>query len=69
MEIVVNVLDREVGVDRDVALVIAGGVFNKLKSPNISSFFFFRPLIFLYLAPGFMVIIIFLLATVTGSIT
>jgi holliday junction DNA helicase RuvB len=35
VEIVVNVLDREEGVDRDVALVIADGVFNKLKSSNI----------------------------------
>jgi Holliday junction DNA helicase RuvB len=35
MEIVVNVLDREEGVDREVALIIADGVFNRLKSSNI----------------------------------
>jgi hypothetical protein len=35
VEIVVNVLDREEGVDRDVALLIADGVYNKLKSTNI----------------------------------
>jgi Holliday junction DNA helicase RuvB len=35
VEIVVNVLDREEGVDRDVALIIADGVFNKLQSSNI----------------------------------
>jgi Holliday junction DNA helicase RuvB len=35
VEIVVNVLDREEGVDRDIALIIADGVFNKLKSSNI----------------------------------
>jgi MoxR-like ATPase len=35
IEIVVNVLDREEGVDRDVALIIADGVFNKLQSSNI----------------------------------
>jgi MoxR-like ATPase len=35
VEIVVNVLDREEGVDRDVALLIADGVFNRLKSSNI----------------------------------
>ena len=35
VEIVVNVLDREENVDRDVALVIADGVFNGLKSSNI----------------------------------
>src|SRR5215216_1320848 len=35
VEIVVNVLDREEGVDRDVALIIADGVFNRLKSSNI----------------------------------
>ena len=34
-EIVVNVLDREEGVDRDVALIIADGVYNRLKSTNI----------------------------------
>jgi hypothetical protein len=28
-------LDREDGVDRDIALLIAGGVFNILKSSNI----------------------------------
>jgi Holliday junction DNA helicase RuvB len=35
VEIVVNVLDREEGVDRNIALIIADGVFNKLKSSNI----------------------------------
>src|ERR671910_2026394 len=35
VEIVVNVLDREEGVDRDIALLIADGVFNRLKSSNI----------------------------------
>jgi Holliday junction DNA helicase RuvB len=35
VEIVINVLDREEGVDRDVALIIADGVFNKLQSSNI----------------------------------
>jgi MoxR-like ATPase len=34
VEIVVNVLDRE-GIDRDIALLIADGVFNRLKSSNI----------------------------------
>jgi Holliday junction DNA helicase RuvB len=34
-EIVVNVLDREEGVDRNAALIIADGVFNRLKSSNI----------------------------------
>jgi MoxR-like ATPase len=33
--IVVNVLDKEEGVDRDVALLIADGVYNRLKSSNI----------------------------------
>jgi Cdc6-like AAA superfamily ATPase len=35
VEIVVNVLDREEGVDRDVALLIADSVYNRLKSTNI----------------------------------
>jgi Holliday junction DNA helicase RuvB len=35
VEIVVNVLDREEGVDRNVAQIIADGVFNELKSSNI----------------------------------
>jgi Holliday junction DNA helicase RuvB len=35
VEIVVNVLDREEGVDKDIAQIIADGVFNKLKSSNI----------------------------------
>jgi Holliday junction DNA helicase RuvB len=35
VEIVVNVLDREEGIDRDIALLIADGVFNRLKSSNI----------------------------------
>ena len=35
VEIVINVLDREEGVDRNVAQIIADGVFNKLKSFNI----------------------------------
>src|SRR5829696_8205014 len=35
VEIVVNKLDREEGVDRDIAILIADGVFNRLKSSNI----------------------------------
>jgi Holliday junction DNA helicase RuvB len=35
VEIVVNVLDRKEGVDRDIALLIADGVYNRLKSSNI----------------------------------
>jgi hypothetical protein len=35
VEIVVNVLDREEGVDRDIALLIADDVYNILKSTNI----------------------------------
>ena len=35
VEIVVNVLDREEGVDRDIALLVANGVYNRLKSSNI----------------------------------
>ena len=35
VEIVANVLDREEGVERKVALIIADSVFNKLKSSNI----------------------------------
>ena len=35
VEIVVNVLDREEGIDRDIALLIADGVYNRLKSTNI----------------------------------
>jgi MoxR-like ATPase len=35
VEIVVNVLDREEGVDRDIALLIADGVYNRLNSANI----------------------------------
>ena len=35
MEIVVNILDREEGIDRDIALLIADSVFNRLKSSNI----------------------------------
>jgi MoxR-like ATPase len=35
VEIVVNVLDREEGVDRDIALLIADSVYNILKSTNI----------------------------------
>jgi Cdc6-like AAA superfamily ATPase len=38
VEIVINVLDREEGVDRDIALLIADGVFNRLKSSNIREF-------------------------------
>ena len=34
-EIVVNILDREEGIDRDIALLIADGVYNRLKSSNI----------------------------------
>jgi len=33
--IAVEILDREEGVDRDVALIIADAVFNRLKSTNI----------------------------------
>jgi hypothetical protein len=32
---VVNVLDREEDVDRDIALLIADGAYNTLKSSNI----------------------------------
>ena len=35
VEIAVNILDKEEGVDRDVALIIADSVFNRLKNPNI----------------------------------
>ena len=36
IEIVVNVLDREEGIDREIALLIADGVlYNRLKSTNI----------------------------------
>jgi MoxR-like ATPase len=35
VKIVVNVLDREEGVDKDIALLIADGVYNRLKSSNI----------------------------------
>jgi Holliday junction DNA helicase RuvB len=35
VEIVVNILDREEGVDKDIALLIADGGFNRLKSSNI----------------------------------
>jgi MoxR-like ATPase len=35
VNIVVNVLDREEGIDSDIALLIADGVFNRLKSSNI----------------------------------
>jgi Holliday junction DNA helicase RuvB len=35
VEIVVNVLDREESVDRDIAFLIADGVYNRLKSSNI----------------------------------
>ena len=35
VEIVVNVLDREEGVDRDIALLIADSVYDTLKSTNI----------------------------------
>jgi Holliday junction DNA helicase RuvB len=35
VEIVVNILDRDEGIDRDVALLIADGVYNRLKSSNI----------------------------------
>jgi hypothetical protein len=33
--IMVNVLDREEGVDRDIALLIADAVYSRLKSTNI----------------------------------
>jgi MoxR-like ATPase len=35
VEIVVNILDREECIDRDIALLIADGVYNRLKSTNI----------------------------------
>ena len=35
VEIVVNVLDREEGVDGDIALLIAETVFHELKSSNV----------------------------------
>ena len=35
IEIVVNILDREEGIDRDIALLIADGVYDRLKSSNI----------------------------------
>src|SRR5215207_9344136 len=35
VEIVVNILDREEGIDKDIALLIADGVYNRLKSSNI----------------------------------
>jgi Cdc6-like AAA superfamily ATPase len=35
LEIVMNVLDRKEGVDRDIAFLIADGVYNRLKSTNI----------------------------------
>ena len=35
VEIVINILDREEGIDRDIALIIADGVYNRLKSSNI----------------------------------
>jgi hypothetical protein len=35
VEIVVNVLDREEGVDKSIALIIADSVYNRLKSANI----------------------------------
>jgi DNA replicative helicase MCM subunit Mcm2 (Cdc46/Mcm family) len=35
VEIVVNILDREEGVDRNIALLIADEVYNRLKSSNI----------------------------------
>ena len=35
VEIVINVLDREEGVDRDIAILIADAVFNRLKSVNV----------------------------------
>ena len=35
VEIAVNVLDREEGVDRNIALLISDGVYNSLKSTNI----------------------------------
>ena len=34
-EIVINVLDREEAVNRDISLLIADGVFNRLKRSNI----------------------------------
>ena len=34
----VSVLDREEGIDRDICLLIADGVYNRLKSSNIREF-------------------------------
>jgi holliday junction DNA helicase RuvB len=35
VDIAVEILDREEGVDRDVAMIIADAVFNRLKSTNV----------------------------------
>jgi Holliday junction DNA helicase RuvB len=35
VQIVANVLDREEGVDKDIALLIADGVYDRLKSTNV----------------------------------
>ena len=35
VEIAVNILDTEEGIDRDIALLIADGVYDRLKSSNI----------------------------------
>ena len=35
VEIVVNVLDREEGADRDIGLLMVDGVYNRLRSSNI----------------------------------
>jgi Holliday junction DNA helicase RuvB len=37
VNIVVNVLDREEGVDRDIALLIADGVYNILKRTTLEN--------------------------------
>jgi hypothetical protein len=38
IEIVVNILDREEGIDRDIALLIADSVYNRLESLNIREY-------------------------------
>jgi hypothetical protein len=35
VDIAIEILDREEGVDRDVAMIIADAVYNRLKSTNI----------------------------------
>jgi Holliday junction DNA helicase RuvB len=38
VEIVVNVLEREEGIDRNIALIIADSVFNRLQSSNVREY-------------------------------